>query len=120
MFSAVDMEQDWPLLPTYSKGYLKREKFLKEKTLVDVKKRVKQTERMIKPAMQNATAVSSTAKHAQESADAVAKVGYAETHMYSKNKSGYIWQSCSAKVSLSELCKQDILFSKSLNHSICQ
>ncbi len=84
MLSAVDMEQDWPQLPTYSKGYLKREKLLKEKTLVDVKKRVKQTERMIKPAVENATAVSSTAKHAQESTDAVAKVGYAETHMYSK------------------------------------
>lgn len=81
------MEQDWPQLPTYSKGYLKREKLLKEKTLVDVKKRVKQTERMIKPAVENATAVSSTAKHAQESTDAVSKVGYAETHMYSKNKS---------------------------------
>uniref|UniRef100_A0A8C2ERP3 Laminin, gamma 3 n=1 Tax=Cyprinus carpio TaxID=7962 RepID=A0A8C2ERP3_CYPCA len=70
------MEQDWPRLPTYSKGYLKREKMLKEKTLVDVKKRIKQTERMIKPAVENATAVSSTAKQAEESADAVAKVGY--------------------------------------------
>uniref|UniRef100_A0A9J8D9G8 Laminin, gamma 3 n=1 Tax=Cyprinus carpio carpio TaxID=630221 RepID=A0A9J8D9G8_CYPCA len=68
-----DMEQDWPRLPTYSKGYLKREKMLKEKTLVDVKKRIKQTERMIKPAVENATAASSTAKQAEESADAVAK-----------------------------------------------
>ncbi|RXN28697.1 laminin subunit gamma-3-like protein [Labeo rohita] len=68
-----DVEQDWPQLPTYSKGYLKREKMLKEKTLVDVKKRVKQTERMIKPAVENATAASSTAKQAEESANAVAK-----------------------------------------------
>ncbi|XP_073695806.1 laminin subunit gamma-3 [Garra rufa] len=68
-----DMEQDWPQLPTYSKGYLKREKMLKEKTLVDVKKRVKQTERMIKPAVENATAASSTAKQAEESANAIAK-----------------------------------------------
>ncbi len=90
MLSAVDMEQDWPQLPTYSKGYLKREKLLKEKTLVDVKKRVKQTERMIKPAVENATAVSSTAKHAQESTDAVAKVGYAETHMYSNKSVIYV------------------------------
>lgn len=106
MFSAVDMEQDWPQLPTYSKGYLKREKLLREKTLVDVKKRVKQTERMVKPAVENATAVSSTAKHAQESADAVAKVGYKLKHTcIQKTKSGYIYQSCSAKVSLSELCK---------------
>ncbi|XP_016112626.1 laminin subunit gamma-1-like [Sinocyclocheilus grahami] len=68
-----DMEQDWPQLPTYSKGYLKREKMLKEKTLVDVKKRIKQTERTIKPAVENATAASSTAKQAQDTADAVAK-----------------------------------------------
>lgn len=68
-----DMEQDWPQLPTLSKGYLKREKLLKEKTLVDVKKKVKQTEKVIKPAVENATAASSTAKQAKESADAVAK-----------------------------------------------
>ncbi|XP_016298992.1 laminin subunit gamma-3-like [Sinocyclocheilus anshuiensis] len=68
-----DMKQDWPQLSTYSKGYLKREKMLKEKTLMDVKKRIKQTERMIKPAVENATAASSTAKKAEEAADAVAK-----------------------------------------------
>lgn len=96
MFSAVDVEQDWPQLPTYSKGYLKREKMLKEKTLVDVKKRVKQTERMIKPAVENATAASSTAKQAEESANAVAKVRYAEVHV------------------------KIILFSKSLNDKTCQ
>ncbi|KAI2664612.1 Laminin subunit gamma-3 [Labeo rohita] len=71
--SVVTGKEDWPQLPTYSKGYLKREKMLKEKTLVDVKKRVKQTERMIKPAVENATAASSTAKQAEESANAVAK-----------------------------------------------
>ncbi|XDV20617.1 hypothetical protein PO909_025917, partial [Leuciscus waleckii] len=68
-----DMEQDWPQLPTLSKGYLKREKLRKEKTLLDVEKKVKQTEKMIKPAVENATAASSTAKQAEETADAVAK-----------------------------------------------
>lgn len=85
MFSAVDMEKDWPQLPTLSKGYLKREKMLKEKTLEDVKKRVKQTEKIIRPAVENATDASSTAKQAKESADAVAKVGYAEVHLHSTN-----------------------------------
>ncbi|XP_051958195.1 laminin subunit gamma-3 [Xyrauchen texanus] len=68
-----DMEQDWHKLPTFSKGFLKREKVLKEKTLLEVKKRVKQGERMIKLALENATSASSTAKQAEETADTVAK-----------------------------------------------
>ncbi|XP_687343.5 laminin subunit gamma-3 [Danio rerio] len=71
--SLQDMEQDWPQLPTLSKSFLKREKMLNEKTLVEVKKRVKQTEKMIKPSVENATDADSTAKQAEASADTVAK-----------------------------------------------
>lgn len=71
--SLQDMEQDWPQLPTLSKSFLKREKILNEKTLVEVKKRVKQTEKMIKPSAENATDADSTAKQAKASADTVAK-----------------------------------------------
>lgn len=64
-----------------NKEFLKKEKVIKEKILVDVKKKVKQGERMIKTAAENATAANSTAKSTEESADALAKVGYTKVHM---------------------------------------
>lgn len=76
----VDIERDWPRLPTLNREFLKREKVLKEKILVDVKKKVKQGERMIKTAVKNATAANISSKSTEESADALAKVGYTKVH----------------------------------------
>nr|XP_055055591.1 laminin subunit gamma-3 [Misgurnus anguillicaudatus]XP_055055592.1 laminin subunit gamma-3 [Misgurnus anguillicaudatus]XP_055055593.1 laminin subunit gamma-3 [Misgurnus anguillicaudatus] len=68
-----DIEQDWPRLRILNKEFLKREKVLKEKILVDVKKKVKQGERLTKGATENAVAANNTAKLAEVSAATVAK-----------------------------------------------
>ncbi|XP_051552482.1 laminin subunit gamma-3-like [Myxocyprinus asiaticus] len=98
-----DIEQDWPKLPTLSKGFLKREKVLKEKTLVEVKKRVKQGERMIKPALENSTFASNTAKQAEEIADTVAKDAKASLTQGKRTKHASAKLSSAADATLEQL-----------------
>uniref|UniRef100_A0A3Q3MJJ9 Laminin, gamma 3 n=1 Tax=Mastacembelus armatus TaxID=205130 RepID=A0A3Q3MJJ9_9TELE len=64
--------KEWPRQHAQTKAALKKERPLEGKVLVDVKKRVSQIEKMLKPALENSSL--STTKEAEQRAHAVAKV----------------------------------------------
>ncbi|XP_062845266.1 laminin subunit gamma-3 [Trichomycterus rosablanca] len=68
-----DMEEEWPVLRTQTRTALKRESTVDDKILTEVKKKVKQAERALKPALENAMQASNTSVLAQEAANSVAK-----------------------------------------------
>ncbi|XP_056602729.1 laminin subunit gamma-3 [Triplophysa dalaica] len=98
-----DIEREWPRLPTLNKEFLKKEKVIKEKILVDVKKKVKQGGRMIKTAAENATAANSTAKSTEESADALAKAAKASFTQGKRTKQASAQLSSVLDVTLEQL-----------------
>uniref|UniRef100_A0A3Q1H167 Laminin, gamma 3 n=1 Tax=Acanthochromis polyacanthus TaxID=80966 RepID=A0A3Q1H167_9TELE len=64
---------EWPRRRTQTKAAMKKEKPLQEKVLVDVRKRVSQIEKMLKPALENSSLSSNITKEAEQTAHAVAK-----------------------------------------------
>lgn len=67
------MVRDWPHQQAQTKAAMKKERHLEEKVLADVRKKVSEIEKMLKPALENST-LSSTTKEAEQTAHTVAKV----------------------------------------------
>lgn len=68
-----NMVAEWPRRQAQTKAAMKKEKPLQEKVLVDVRKRVSQIEKMLKPALENSSLSSNTTKEAEQTAHTVAK-----------------------------------------------
>ncbi|XP_076867326.1 laminin subunit gamma-3 [Brachyhypopomus gauderio] len=71
------LQKEWPVLHTHTRETLKRESVLEEKILTEVKRKVRQAERALGPALDNATLASETATGAKVAVDEVAKVARA-------------------------------------------
>lgn len=84
---ASDMEREWPHREAQTKAALKKERPLQEKVLADVKRKVTQVEKMLKPALENSSLSANITREAEQTAHAMAKV-----------------QPCVACVSLLEWC----------------
>ena len=69
-----DMVREWPRRQAQTQAAMKKERPLEEKVLADVRKRVSQIEKMLKPALENSSLSSNTTKEAERTAHAVAKV----------------------------------------------
>uniref|UniRef100_A0A3B5B3F7 Laminin subunit gamma-3-like n=1 Tax=Stegastes partitus TaxID=144197 RepID=A0A3B5B3F7_9TELE len=69
-----DMVAEWPRRQAQTRAAMKKEKPLEEKVLVDVRRRVSQIEKMLKPALENSSLSSNTTKEAEQTAHTVAKV----------------------------------------------
>ncbi|KAL7834633.1 hypothetical protein SRHO_G00288800 [Serrasalmus rhombeus] len=67
------IHQEWPVLRTQTKAALKRERIMEEKMLTEVKKKVKQAERALRPLLENATLASDTVAQTEDTANSVAK-----------------------------------------------
>ncbi|XP_056260145.1 laminin subunit gamma-3 [Seriola aureovittata] len=68
-----NMVREWPRRQAQTKAAVKKEKPLEEKVLADVRKRVSQIEKMLKPALENSSLSSNTTKEAERAAHALAK-----------------------------------------------
>ncbi|CAL8406287.1 unnamed protein product [Arctogadus glacialis] len=66
------MERDWPRLQAQTRLAVKKERPLEEKVLADVRKKVKQVEKMLNPALGNTRLSNATAHEALEMATAAA------------------------------------------------
>ncbi|XP_031173603.1 laminin subunit gamma-3 [Sander lucioperca] len=67
------MVREWPRQQAQTKAAMKKERPLEEKVLADVRKRVSQIGKMLKPALENSSLSSNTTKEAEQTAHAVAK-----------------------------------------------
>ncbi|XP_026777854.3 laminin subunit gamma-3 [Pangasianodon hypophthalmus] len=70
---AEGLEKEWPVVRTQTRAALKREGVVEEKILTEVKKKVRHAERVLRPALENATQARDTATQAQKTANAIAK-----------------------------------------------
>ncbi|KAM3873803.1 laminin subunit gamma-3 [Diretmus argenteus] len=68
-----DMQREWPRREAQTKAAMRKEKPLGEKVLADVKKKVKQIEKVLKPALENTSLSNTTAKEAERTAHTVEK-----------------------------------------------
>ncbi len=75
-----DMVRDWPRRQAQTQAAIKKKRPLEEKVLADVRKRVSQIEKTLKPALENSSLYSNTTKEAVQRAQAVAKVGVKSAH----------------------------------------
>ncbi|KAK3509089.1 hypothetical protein QTP70_020301 [Hemibagrus guttatus] len=67
------LEKEWPAVRTQTQAALKREGIVEEKVLTEVKKKVRHAERVLRPALENATQARETATQAQKTANSIAK-----------------------------------------------
>lgn len=67
------MVKEWPHQQARTRVAVKKERPLEEKVLADVKQKVSEIEKMLKPALENSS-LSRTTKEAEQTAHAVAKV----------------------------------------------
>uniref|UniRef100_UPI0037E9A314 laminin subunit gamma-3 n=1 Tax=Semicossyphus pulcher TaxID=241346 RepID=UPI0037E9A314 len=67
------MVKEWPSRQAQTQAALKKKKPLEEKVLVDVRKKVSQIKKTLKPALENSSLSSNTSKEAEQTAHAVAK-----------------------------------------------
>ncbi|XP_071322534.1 laminin subunit gamma-3 [Trachinotus anak] len=68
-----NMVREWPRRQAQTKAAMKKERPLEEKVLPDVRKRVSQIEKMLKPALENSSFSSNTTKEVEQTAQALAK-----------------------------------------------
>ncbi|CAB1318789.1 unnamed protein product, partial [Coregonus sp. 'balchen'] len=68
-----DMQREWPRRKAQTNAALKKETLLREKVLEDVNKKVNQTERVLRPALDNATLSNATAEQAEHTAHNLSK-----------------------------------------------
>ncbi|KAM4720367.1 laminin subunit gamma-3 [Anableps anableps] len=67
------MVEEWPRRQTQTKTALKKQRPLEEKVLSEVRKRIKQIEKMLEPARENASLTRNTTQEAEQMAHDVAK-----------------------------------------------
>lgn len=67
------IEKDWPVLQTKTRESLKKESMGEEKILSDIKKKVRQAERVLMPALESANQSKDTAAQIQEAAKNITK-----------------------------------------------
>nr|XP_046224234.1 laminin subunit gamma-3-like [Oncorhynchus gorbuscha]XP_046224235.1 laminin subunit gamma-3-like [Oncorhynchus gorbuscha] len=68
-----DMQREWSRRLVQTKAALKKETLLREKVLEDINKKVNQTERVLRPALDNATLSNATAGQAEHTAHSLSK-----------------------------------------------
>ncbi|XP_071011165.1 laminin subunit gamma-3-like [Oncorhynchus clarkii lewisi] len=68
-----DMQREWPRRQVQTKAALKKETLLREKVLEDINKKVNQTERVLRPALDSATLSNATAGQAEHTAHSLSK-----------------------------------------------
>lgn len=68
------MAMEWPRRQVQTKAVMKKEKPLGDKVLADVRKKVSQIEKTLKPALENSSLSNNITKEAEQTAHAVAKV----------------------------------------------
>lgn len=85
------MVTQWPRQQAQTKAAIKKARPLEEKILPDVRKKVAETEKMLKPALEHSNISSSTAKDAEQKAHAVVKVWILVFPTITLNKWDYKW-----------------------------
>lgn len=68
------MVKEWPQRQAQTKAALKKKRPLEEKVLAEVRRRVSQINRTLKPALDNSSASSNITKEVEQMANNVAKV----------------------------------------------
>ncbi|XP_072530162.1 laminin subunit gamma-3 isoform X2 [Salminus brasiliensis] len=101
------IHQEWPVLRTQTKAVLKRESIMEEKTLIEVKKKVRQAERALKPILENATLASNTAAQTMDMANAVAKDAKASVSRGKQMKRASAQLKSAVHASVQQLAEQE-------------
>ncbi|XP_056158054.1 laminin subunit gamma-3-like, partial [Lampris incognitus] len=103
------MQREWPRREAQTKIAVKKERPLGEKVLADVRKKVKQMEKMLKPALENTSLSSTTAKEAEDTAHAVAKESKATLTQAKLTRTASSQLSSHTDVALKQLAMQENL-----------
>lgn len=104
-----NMVREWPRQQAQTQTALRKEKPLEEKVLADVRKRVSQVEKTLKPALQNSSLSSNTAKEAEQTAHAVAKESKAILTQAKHAKTASAHLSSHIDSALDQLAEQEML-----------
>ncbi|XP_029921853.1 laminin subunit gamma-3 isoform X2 [Myripristis murdjan] len=107
-----DMQREWPRREAQTKAAVRKERPLEEKVLADVKKKVKQIEKMLKPAVDNSSLSTNTSEEAEYTAHAVAKESKAILTQAKHTRTASARLSSQIDTTLQQLAEQEILTAK--------
>ncbi|XP_021446264.2 laminin subunit gamma-3 isoform X1 [Oncorhynchus mykiss] len=102
-----DMQREWPQRQAQTKAALKRERLLREKVLEDVSKKVNQTKRVLRPALESATLSNATAQEAKHTANALSKEAKATLTQGKHTRTLSAQLSSSVDITLQQLAEQE-------------
>ncbi|XP_013862069.1 laminin subunit gamma-3 [Austrofundulus limnaeus] len=106
---AEDMVTEWPLQQAQTKAAMKKVKPLEDKVLAEVRKKIKQTEKMMEPAVEKSRLAHNTTVEAERMAQAVAQEFKAilTQAKHTRTASGHLGSHIDS--TLQELSKQELL-----------
>ncbi|XP_073334366.1 laminin subunit gamma-3 [Pagrus major] len=104
-----NMVREWPRRQTQTQAAMKKERPLEEKVLADVRKRVSQIEKTLKPALENSSLSSNTTKEAERTAHAVAKESKAILTQAKHTRTASAHLSAHVDSALQQLTEQEML-----------
>ncbi|KAI5089365.1 laminin subunit gamma-3, partial [Silurus meridionalis] len=103
------LEKEWPVLHTRTRAALKREGFVEEKVLTEVKKKVKHAERALNAALGNVTQARDTATQAQKTANSIAKDAKAALSQGKQTRKVSAQQNTAVNAAMQQLKEQENL-----------
>ncbi|XP_075954415.1 laminin subunit gamma-3 [Anarhichas minor] len=103
------MVREWPRRQAQTKAAMKKEKPLEEKVLADVRKKVSQIKKMLKPALENSSLSSNTTMEAEQTAHAVAKESKAILTQARHTRTASAHLSSHIDAALQQLTEQEML-----------
>ncbi|KAJ8339181.1 hypothetical protein SKAU_G00359670 [Synaphobranchus kaupii] len=102
-----DMRKEWPRMHAQTKAAVKKERMVEERILGDARKKAKQAERIVKPALDNSTLSNSTASQAKSLSDTVSKEAKETCSQAKSTKRASVQLSSSVDAVLQELEYQE-------------
>ncbi|XP_076613354.1 laminin subunit gamma-3 [Chaetodon auriga] len=110
------MARDWPRRQAQTLAAMKKERPLEDKVLADVRKRVSQIEKMLKPALENSSLSSNATKEAEQAAHAVAKESKAILTQAKHTRTASAHLRSDIDSALQQLAEQEILTNTANSH----
>ncbi|XP_034047896.1 LOW QUALITY PROTEIN: laminin subunit gamma-3 [Thalassophryne amazonica] len=104
------MLREWPRLQAQTKAAVRKRRPLEEKVLADVRKKVKQIENLLKPAVENSSLFANSSKVAKHTAHAVAKESKAVLTQAKHTRTASAHLSSHIDSTLQKLAKQEKRF----------
>ncbi|XP_040915110.1 laminin subunit gamma-3 isoform X1 [Toxotes jaculatrix] len=111
-----NMVREWPRRQAQTKAAMKKEKPLEEKVLADVRKRVSQIEKMLKPALENSTLSSNTTKELEQTAHSLAKESKAVLTQAKHTRTASAHLSSHVDSALQQLAEHELLTDTANSH----